>query len=64
MKCVVVRPPSQDACGAPALYLVRWAGDGEKATGACLDCAVYLRQLAGEYHTSLTIERLKKEVPK
>jgi hypothetical protein len=53
--CVVVRPPSRDACGAVAPLRVRWS-DGD-VSSACQDCALYLQQLAQSNSTVVKVER-------
>jgi hypothetical protein len=54
--CRVIRPPSQEACGKEAGFRLVFR-DGDKAP-ACHDCALYLKEIAGPYSATVTVEPL------
>lgn len=55
--CRVIRPPSTDACGEPAVYTIHWHDDDK--TPACLPCAVYMKQVAeSEHKMQLKVEKI------
>lgn len=59
MNCIVVQPPSKDACGKPAEYKVTFPGENNGTAAACEGCAVFLRDTAKGFGTSVRIERLE-----
>jgi hypothetical protein len=58
-KCHVIRPPSKDACGKPAVWAVRFAGKDGGSTTACTDCALYLKQIASAHNSMIGTEKIE-----
>jgi len=55
MKCIIIKPPATDVCGAEATHWVRFT-DGDRAP-ACQVCAIYMTQIAQSNGTNVAVEK-------